>query len=113
MECLYFDLNKEKGFKDKFFEDKYDYLLGYKEKINIGTSEKSPLNFHLSHITDKNFSFENAATTNSLLRLRISILDLSLYKDSCLNNPSDCVFSQSIIYPDLCFTIINSYINLP
>ena len=55
---LYFDLNKEKGFKDKFFEDKYDYLLGYKEKINIGTSEKSPLNFHLSHITDKNFSFD-------------------------------------------------------
>ena len=55
---LYFDLNKEKGFKDKFFEDKYDYLLGYKEKINIGTSEKSPLNFHLSHITDENFSFD-------------------------------------------------------
>ena len=55
---LYFDLNKEKGFKDKFFEDKYDYLLGYKEKVNIGTSEKSPLNFHLSHITDKNFSFD-------------------------------------------------------
>ena len=60
---LYFDLKKERGFKDKFFEDKYEYLLGYKDKPSSNTSESSPLNFHLSHITDKNFIYDPSIDT--------------------------------------------------
>ena len=50
----------------------------------------------------KNFSLLSTATTNSLLRFKISTLDLSLYKFNCLYNSSKFCFSQSKKYPDLC-----------
>ena len=50
----------------------------------------------------------NPATTNSLLRFKISTLDLSLYKFNCLYKFSIIFFSQSKKYPDLCLIIIKS-----
>ena len=49
---------------------------------------------------DKYFSYPKPATTNSLLKLRISTFDLILYKLNCLNISSDWDFSQSIKKPD-------------
>ncbi len=54
---IYFDLKKEQGFKDKFFESKFNYLMGYSDKSIEEISEKSVLNFHLSHVTSKNFNY--------------------------------------------------------
>ena len=55
---LILDLKKELGFKDKYFEKKIDYLLGYTSKIDDSISEKSIFDFHLAHKTNPNFEFE-------------------------------------------------------
>ena len=54
---IYYDLKKEQGFRDKFFESKFNYLMGYSDKSTTEISEKSVLNFHLSHVTTKNFNY--------------------------------------------------------
>ena len=55
---LQFDIKKELGFNDNFFEKKFNYLMGYNEEIDQEISEKSILDFHLSHKTNPNFKFE-------------------------------------------------------
>jgi len=64
---LQFDLKKEENFKDKFFENIFDYLMGYSEKIDNKISEKSILNFHLSHRTNLNFKFEPNESTTKII----------------------------------------------
>ena len=59
-----FDLKKEFGFKDIFFEKKYNYLMQYSTNVDQEISEKSILNFHLSHRTNTNFQFEPKDTTS-------------------------------------------------
>ena len=54
---MLFDLKKETGFEDNFFENKFDYLMGYSNKIEKNISEKNILDFHLSHRTNENFSY--------------------------------------------------------
>ena len=54
---LLLDLKKELGFKDKFYENKIDYLMGYVDEPDIAVSEKTILDFHLSHRTNPNFKF--------------------------------------------------------
>ena len=66
---LQFDLNKELGFKDAFFEKKFNYLMEYNLSIDETISEKSILNFHLSHRTNPQFFFEpNDATSKKIWR---------------------------------------------
>ena len=55
---LVFDLFKERGFKDNFFEDKINYLLGIKENTNQKILDNNFLNFYLSHITVNNFDYQ-------------------------------------------------------
>ena len=54
---LLIDLKKELGFKDKFYESKINYLMGYESKPETSISEKTILDFHLSHRTDPEFKF--------------------------------------------------------
>ena len=54
---IYYDLKKEQGFEDEFFESKFNYLMGYSDKSIAEISERSVLNFHLSHVTMKNFNY--------------------------------------------------------
>ena len=46
---LLFDLKKETGFKDIFFEKKFSHLMGYDKETESDVSLESILNFHLSH----------------------------------------------------------------
>ena len=64
---LIFDLKKELGFKDKYFEKKLNYLFGFTEKPEETISESSILNFHLAHRTNPNFTFEPKKNTNPLI----------------------------------------------
>ena len=64
---LHFDLLKEIGFEDKFFEKKFSYLMGYDTNINVEISEKSLLDFHLSHRTNPDFTFEPKINTSQLI----------------------------------------------
>jgi hypothetical protein len=54
---LLLDLKKELGFKNKFYESKINYLMGYNDTPELNISEKTILDFHLSHRTNPEFKF--------------------------------------------------------
>ena len=64
---LYFDLKKELGLNDKYFENKINYLFGFTSKIDNSISEKNILDFHLAHKTNPDFVFEPKDSTNKLI----------------------------------------------
>ena len=61
---LLIDLQLELGIADKFFNKKIDYLMGYNTEPVIEVSEKTILDFHLSHRTNPEFKFEPKNTTS-------------------------------------------------
>ena len=76
---LIFDLKKEQGFKDKYFEEKINYLFGYSLKVDESISEKSILEFHLAHRTNPNFQFEPKENTDK--QIWKYLLSSNLLKD--------------------------------
>ncbi len=64
---LIFDLKKELGFNEKYFENKLSYLFGYTNEVDKTISEKNILEFHLAHKTNPEFSFEPKENTNPLI----------------------------------------------
>ncbi len=64
---LIFDLKKELGFNEKYFENKLNYLFGYINEVDTTISEKNILEFHLAHKTNPEFSFEPKENTNPLI----------------------------------------------
>ena len=48
---LIFDLLKERGLEDKFFENKINFLLGFTDNTSEKIIDNNLLNFYLSHIT--------------------------------------------------------------
>ena len=64
---LIFDLKKELGFNDQYFENKLNYLFGYTDEIDKAISEKNILEFHLAHKTNPEFFFEPKENTNPLI----------------------------------------------
>ena len=61
---LNFDLLREEGRSDKFFDDKILFLLGMEEKPNNKISDKNLLNFYLSSITVEGFNYEPTKKTD-------------------------------------------------
>ena len=61
---LLLDLKKELGFNENFYEKKINYLMGYNDKPDTVISENTILDFHLSHRTNPNFSFEPKKNTS-------------------------------------------------
>ena len=61
---LLLDLKKELGFKNKFFEKKINYLMGYNTNPEVLVSEKTILEFHLSHRTNPDFQYEPKNSTS-------------------------------------------------
>tara|TARA_B100001250_G_scaffold134609_1_gene115098 strand:- start:153 stop:1910 length:1758 start_codon:yes stop_codon:yes gene_type:complete len=60
---LLFDLNKETGMKDEFFENKFNFLMKYIENNDEKVSDDNILNFHLSHRTNLEFIYEPTENT--------------------------------------------------
>ena len=60
---LLFDLSKETGLKDKFFENKFNILMKYIESNDEKISDENILYFHLSHKTDSEFIYEPTENT--------------------------------------------------
>ena len=73
---LLLDLKKELGFEDKFYEKKISYLMGYDNSIDNEISEKSILDFHLSHRINPEFKFEPKDSTNKLIWKYLSTSNL-------------------------------------
>jgi hypothetical protein len=55
---LLFDILKEQGKSDNFFDDKINYLLGITKKTNNKIYDNNLLNFYLSSVTVKDFKYE-------------------------------------------------------
>ena len=97
---LIYDLKKELGFKDEYFEKKISYLLNFSSKIDEAISEKSIFDFYLAHQTNPNFLFEPKETTkkiiwrylssanllNSFKEIEISDLDKISLVEKAVNN---------------------------
>ena len=73
---LQFDLKKELGFEDNFFEKKFNYLMEYDIIVDQKISEKSILDFHLSHRTNPEFKFEPNESTSKYIWRYLSTSNL-------------------------------------
>jgi len=73
---LLLDLKKELGFKDKFYENKINYLMGYENKPDTTISEKTILDFHLSHRTNPKFNFTPKKNTSEKIWKYLSTSNL-------------------------------------
>jgi len=73
---LIFDLLKEKGFTDSFFEDKINFLLGVSGTTVQKVSDKNLLNFYFSHITSDNFQYKPNDTTDKYIWRYLSAANL-------------------------------------
>ena len=73
---LVFDLLLERGLKDKFYEDKINYLLGIKNEANQKIIDNNLLNFYLSYITSENFKYEPTDKTDPYIWKYLSSANL-------------------------------------
>ena len=73
---LILELSKERGFKDKFFEDKINFLLGITNKTNQKILDNNLLNFYLSYITSDNFEYEPGDKTDKYIWRYLSSANL-------------------------------------
>tara|TARA_B100001057_G_scaffold294536_1_gene294636 strand:- start:3304 stop:5067 length:1764 start_codon:yes stop_codon:yes gene_type:complete len=79
---IVFDLKKELGFKNSYYEKKINYLLGYSLKADDTISDKNILDFHLAHKTNPNFNFEpNEKTEKEIWKYLSSWNLLNFFQD--------------------------------
>ena len=79
---LIYDLKKELGFKDKYFEKKINFLLGFETEIDQEISEKNILDFHLAREANPNFIFEPKNSTKKIIWRYLSSSNLlNSYKE--------------------------------
>ncbi len=73
---LIYDLLKERGFKDKFFDDKVNFLLGLTNNTAQKIVDNNLLNFYLSHITIDNFQYKPNDKTDKYIWRYLSSANL-------------------------------------
>ena len=73
---LILDLKKEQGFKDKYFENKINYLFGYLDEPDKEVSVNSILDFHLAHRINPEFFYEPSQETPKLIWKYLSAANL-------------------------------------
>ena len=78
---LNFDLLKERGFKNAFFENKINFLLGITEKTNQKILDDNILNFYFSHITSDKFDYNPDEKTNKYIWKYLSASNLIKIRD--------------------------------
>ena len=73
---LIFDILKEGGFEDDFFEDKINFLLGITNKTNPKILDNNLLNFYLSYVTSDKFEYEPSDKTDKYIWKYLSAANL-------------------------------------
>ena len=73
---LHMDLMLEKGFKDNFFEEKINFLLGITDNTSKKILDNNLLNFYLSHITNSDFAYEPNDKTDKYIWRYLSSANL-------------------------------------
>ena len=91
---LIFDLIKERGFKDKFFEDKINFLLGITDSTEQKILDNNLFNFYLSHVTIDNIQYEPNDTTDKYVWRYLSSANL-IQTDSFENEDVISTFEKA------------------
>ena len=78
---LLLELLKERGFKDDFFEDKINYLLGFKKKTNQKIVDNNLFNFYLYQITAEDFNYQPNEKTDKYIWRYLSSSNLIQIND--------------------------------
>jgi len=78
---LLFELLKERGFKDDFFEDKINFLLGFKQKANQTIVDNNLFNFYLYQITAEDFDYKPNEKTDKYIWRYLSSSNLIQIND--------------------------------
>jgi hypothetical protein len=78
---IIFDLLKESGFKDKFFEDKINFLLGITNTTDKKILDNNLLNFYLSHVTNNDFDYKPNEKTDKYIWRYLSYANLIKVND--------------------------------
>ena len=73
---LIFDLVKEIGFEDKFFEKKFNLLMGYINENDNELSDKNILDFHLSHRVNSDLNYKPNKNTSKIIWKYLSTSNL-------------------------------------
>ena len=73
---LILELLRERGFKDKFFENKMNFLLGLTEETSQEILDNNLLNFYLSHVTSNNFEYVPSDKTDKYIWRYLSSANL-------------------------------------
>ena len=73
---LIYDLKKEQGFKDRYFENKIKYLFKINDKVDETISEQTIFDFYLAHQTISNFNFEPNENTKKIIWKYLSSANL-------------------------------------
>ena len=73
---LIFDLVKEIGFEDKFFEKKFNLLMGYINENDNELSDKNILDFHLSHRVNPDLNYKPNKNTSKIIWKYLSTSNL-------------------------------------
>ena len=64
---LIFDLKKELGFEEEYFERKMNFFFGYNTKVDTAISEKTVFDFYLAHKSNPEFNFEPNDKTSKMI----------------------------------------------
>ncbi len=105
---LVYDLLLERGFKDKFFQDKINFLLGFKETTTQKILDDNLLNFYLSHVTHDNFEYEpNDKTSKYIWRYLSSanLIQIDNFEDENVISSYEQAAAQSSFESDEIFKI--------
>ena len=78
---LLLDLLREQKQSDKFFDDKINFLLGISSTTDKKVNDKNLLNFYLSSVTIKNFSYEPSKKTKKEIWKFLSASNLIKLED--------------------------------
>ena len=73
---LILELLRERGFKDKFFENKMNFLLGLTKETSQEILDNNLLNFYLSHVTSNNFEYVPSDKTDKYIWRYLSSANL-------------------------------------
>jgi hypothetical protein len=79
---LLLDLLREQKQSDKFYDDKINFLLGVSNKTTNKINEKNLLNFYLSSITTKEFTFKPNKNTKEVIWRYLNASNLIKLEDA-------------------------------
>jgi hypothetical protein len=112
---LIYDLLKENGKKDKFFDDKINFLLNITEKTSQKILDNNLLNFYLSQITVENFSYIPNEKTDKYIWKYLSaanLIEVNSIEDEKLLLSYEVAAAKNSFEKDEIFKIyLNLYFN--